>query len=187
MSVPRSVLFSVPSAFEQELGSRHATYKPYAQAVPGAFAITKMDRSPCTNACPNSVNAHAYVALARNGKYREALNVIVRNLPLPGTIGRICPHPCEEACRRQQVDDPVSICSLKRFIADQVDITELDPPEITPREERVAIVGAGPAGLTAAARLAGEGVKVTIFEALPVGGGMLKVGIPDYRLPPPCA
>ncbi len=175
---------SVPSVFEQGLGNRQATYKPYAQAVPGAFAITKMDRSPCTNACPNSVNAHAYVALARKGKYREALDVILRNLPLPGTIGRICPHPCEEECRRQQVDAPVSICSLKRFIADQVDISELEPPDITPREERVAIVGAGPAGLTAAAHLARAGVKVSIFEALPVGGGMLKVGIPDYRLPP---
>lgn len=152
--------------------------------MPGAFSVTKKDRSPCTNACPNSVNAHAYVALAAQKKYKEALEVILRNLPLPGTIGRICPHPCEEACRRQLVESPVSICTLKRFIADQVDIKELPVPEITPREERVAVVGAGPSGLAAAAFLAREGVKVTIFEALPAAGGMLKVGIPDYRLPP---
>ena len=103
---------------------------------------------------------------------------------MPGSIGRICPHPCEDACRRQEVESPLSICSLKRFIADQVDLNTLDIPEVTPRKERVAIVGAGPAGLTAAWSLAGEGVQVTIFEALPAAGGMLKVGIPDYRLPP---
>ena len=170
--------------FEQGLGDRQATYKPYAQAVPGAFSITKKDRSPCTNACPNSVNAHAYVALVKEKKYKEALEVIYRNLPLPGSIGRVCPHPCEEACRRQQVEAPISICTLKRFIADLVDVGELELPEITPRDEKVAIVGAGPSGLTAAAYLARAGVKVTIFEALPAAGGMLKVGIPDYRLPP---
>jgi len=175
---------TLPSIFEQNLSTRHATYKPYAQAVPGAFSVTKKDRSPCTNACPNSVNAHAYVALASAKRYKEALQVILKNLPLPGTIGRICPHPCEDACRREEVESPVSICTLKRFIADQVDIKELPVPEITPRDERVAIVGAGPAGLAAAAFLAGRGVKVTIFEALPAAGGMLKVGIPDYRLPP---
>ncbi len=152
--------------------------------MPGAFSITKKDKSPCTNACPNSVNAHAYVALAGKKKYKEAMEVILRNLPLPGSIGRICPHPCEDACRREQVESAVSICTLKRFIADQVSIKDLPVPEITPRPERVAIVGAGPAGLTAAAFLARKGVKVTIFEALPAAGGMLKVGIPDYRLPP---
>ncbi len=103
---------------------------------------------------------------------------------MPGVIGRICPHPCEDSCRRGEVEAPVSICTLKRFAADQVDINELEIPEITPREEKVAIIGAGPAGLTAAYFLALEGFKVTIFEALPVGGGMLRVGIPDYRLPP---
>ncbi len=175
---------SLPSLFEEGLATRQAAYKPYAQAVPGAYSITKKDRSPCTNACPNSVNAHAYVALARNKKYKEALEVILRNLPLPGTIGRICPHPCEDACRRELVESPLSICTLKRFIADQVNIKDMPIPEITPRKERVAIVGAGPAGLTAAAFLASKGVQTTIFEALPVSGGMLRVGIPDYRLPP---
>lgn len=174
----------LPSEHNQGLNSRKATFKQYEQAIPWAFAVTKKDRSPCTNTCPNSVNAHAYIALARQKKYKEALEVILRNLPLPGTIGRICPHPCEDVCRRGDVDSAVSICNLKRFIADQINIKELPVPEIIPRPERVAIVGAGPAGLSAAASLAGKGVRVTIFEALEAAGGMLKVGIPDYRLPP---
>jgi heterodisulfide reductase subunit A-like polyferredoxin len=175
---------SLPSVFEQGLGSRKATYRPYAQAVPGAYAVTKKDRSPCTQGCPNHVNAHAYVSLVAQQKYPEALAVIQRTLPLPGVIGRVCPHPCEDACRRQEVDAPISICTLKRFVADQVDVEETPLPEISPRKERVAIIGAGPAGLTAAYFLALDGFQVTIFEALPVGGGMLRVGIPDYRLPP---
>jgi len=175
---------SLPSVFEQGLGARKATYRPYAQAVPGAYAITKKDRSPCTQGCPNHVNAHAYVSLVAQQKYSEALAVIQRTLPLPGVIGRVCPHPCEDACRRQEVDAPISICTLKRFVADQVDVEETPLPEITPRKEKVAIIGAGPAGLTAAHFLALDGFQVTIFEALPVGGGMLRVGIPDYRLPP---
>ena len=118
------------------------------------------------------------------GKHQEALEVITRTLPLPGVIGRICPHPCEDVCRRGEVDEPISICALKRFAADQTDIDDLPLPEITPRDEKIAIIGAGPAGLTAAYFLAMDGFKVTIFEALPVAGGMLKVGIPDYRLPP---
>jgi len=170
--------------FDEQLSIRKAAYKRYPQAVPGTFAIDKRDRSPCTNACPNQVNAHGYVALIAQGKYREAMDVILRNLPLPGVIGRICPHPCETACRRGQVDEPVSICALKRFVADQVDIETLPLPEIQKRDEKVAIIGSGPAGLTAAHFLALEGYQPTIFEALPVTGGMLRVGIPDYRLPP---
>jgi len=175
---------SLVNPFEEGLSRRKAAFRQYAQAIPGAFAIEKYDRSPCTQACPNHVNAHAYVALAADGRYGEALEVILRTLPLPGVLGRICPHPCESSCRRGQVDEPVSICGLKRFVSDQVDIEELPLPEISMREERVAVVGAGPAGLTAAHFLAMEGFPVTIFEALPVAGGMLRVGIPDYRLPP---
>ncbi len=175
---------SLPSIFEQGLGNRKATYRPYAQAVPGAYSITKRDRSPCTNACPNHVNAHGYVSMVSQQKYPEALEVITRTLPLPGVIGRVCPHPCEDVCRRQEVDAPIAICTLKRFVADQVDVEETPLPEITPRKEKVAIIGAGPSGLTAAYFLSLEGFQVTIFEALPVSGGMLRVGIPDYRLPP---
>ena len=174
---------TLPNAFDMGMGEKKATFKSYAQAVPGAYSITKKDKSPCTQQCPNHVNAHGYVAMVSQGKYKEALEVITRNLPLPGIIGRICPHPCEDACRRGEVDSPISICTLKRFVADQVDLHELPLPEITKRDEKVAIIGAGPAGLTAAYFLALEGFQVKIFEKLPVAGGMLKVGIPDYRLP----
>ncbi|NLI80188.1 MAG: FAD-dependent oxidoreductase [Deltaproteobacteria bacterium] len=175
---------SLESEFEQGLSMRKAVYKPYAQAIPGAYTIDKRDRSPCTNACPNQVNAHGYVALIARGQYREAMEVILRNLPLPGVIGRICPHPCETACRRGRVDQPLSICALKRFVADRVDLHDIPLPEIKRRDEKVAVIGSGPAGLSAAYFLALEGFGVTIFEALPVAGGMLRVGIPDYRLPP---
>jgi heterodisulfide reductase subunit A-like polyferredoxin len=175
---------SLEDLYEEGLIDKKATYKPYAQAVPGAYSIDKRDQSPCTNACPNAVNAHGYVSMIAQGKYHEALEVITRTLPLPGVLGRICPHPCEDVCRRDEVDEPISICTLKRFVADQVDIDDLPLVDITPREEKVAVIGAGPAGLTAAYFLAKDGFKVTIFEALPVAGGMLRVGIPDYRLPP---
>jgi len=175
---------TMDSEFDQGIGLRKATYKPYAQAIPGGYVIDKRDRSPCTNACPNHVNAHGYVALIAQGKYREAMEVILRTLPFPGVIGRICPHPCETACRRAEVDAPVSICALKRFVADQVDIEELPLPEIEKRDEKVAIIGSGPAGLTAAHFLALEGYECTVFESQSAAGGMLRVGIPDYRLPP---
>jgi heterodisulfide reductase subunit A-like polyferredoxin len=175
---------SLESLYDECLIDRKAVYKPYAQAVPGAYSIDKRDQSPCTHACPNAVNAHGYVAMIAQGKYPEAMEVITRTLPLPGVLGRICPHPCEDACRRDEVDEPISICALKRFVADQVDVDDLPMADIAKRDERVAVIGAGPAGLTAAYFLAKDGFNVTIYEALPVAGGMLRVGIPDYRLPP---
>ncbi|MBP8645250.1 MAG: FAD-dependent oxidoreductase [Syntrophobacteraceae bacterium] len=174
----------LPADFNLGLNNRKAIYRNYPQAIPPTYSIDKGDKSPCTNACPNQVNAHAYVTLIAQGRYQDAMGVILRNLPLPGVIGRICPHPCETACRRGKVDAPISICALKRFVADQVDIEQWPVPEIARREEKVAVIGSGPAGLTAAHFLAMEGFQVTIFEALPVAGGMLRVGIPDYRLPP---
>lgn len=174
----------LPANFNLGLNERQAIYRNYPQAIPAAFTIDKLDKSPCANACPGQVNAHAYVTLIAKGRYEDAMKVIMRNLPLPGVLGRICPHPCETACRRGEVDEPVSICALKRFVADTVDIEKLPIPEIEKKQEKVAIVGSGPAGLTAAYFLAMEGYQVTIFEALSVAGGMLRVGIPDYRLPP---
>ncbi len=174
----------LPANFNLGLNSRKAIYRNYPQAIPPTYSIDKGDKSPCTNACPNSVNAHGYVALIAQGRYQDAMGVILRNLPLPGVIGRICPHPCETACRRGEVDAPVSICALKRFVADKVDIEQWPVPEVAKREEKVAVIGSGPAGLTATHFLSLEGFQVTIFEALSVPGGMLRVGIPDYRLPP---
>ena len=117
------------------------------------------------------------------GKYEEALKIIMEDLPLPGVLGRICPHGCEDACRRCEVDDPVAIRDLKRLAADQFDPRDIKIECLPPREERVAIIGSGPAGLSAAYHLARKGVLSTIFEALPEPGGMLRVGIPDHRLP----
>ena len=108
----------------------------------------------------------------------------MERLPLPGVLGRVCPHPCETQCRRAEIDTAVAIRNLKRFAADQVDLSELPLPDITERKEKVAVVGSGPAGLTVAYYLRLKGYQITVFEALEVLGGMLRVGIPDYRLPP---
>jgi NADPH-dependent glutamate synthase beta subunit-like oxidoreductase len=125
-----------------------------------------------------------YVALIAQGKYKEALER-VRDVGVPfvGTLGRVCYHPCEEICERASWDEAVSICALKRFAYDAA--AKGDRPEPIPKKypERVAIVGSGPAGLTAAYELARQGYPVTVFEALSVAGGMLAVGIPEYRLP----
>ncbi|GAB6273720.1 MAG: hypothetical protein STSR0004_05830 [Peptococcaceae bacterium] len=142
--------------------------------------------APCQNACPADQNAWGYVTLISEGKFKEAIAVIKESNPFPAVCGRVCVHPCEGKCRRNQIDEPVAICALKRFAADY-DLNSYDPyrPPVSKstQEEKVAIIGAGPAGLTAAYFLARKGYKVTVFEALPVAGGMLAVGIPDYRLP----
>ena len=172
----------VPSEFEQNLASRKAIFRPFAQAYPNAFAIEKRERAPCVSACPAGINVQGYVALMAKGKHKEALSLIKEKLPLPRVLGRICPAPCEEKCNRRLLEESISIRALKRFAADSVK-DELPLPQIEEGEEKVAIIGAGPAGLTCASYLRNEGYKVTIFEALPVVGGMLYVGIPEYRLP----
>ncbi len=174
---------SVPDKFNQELADQKAVYRTYPQAIPSAFSIMKLDRAPCTLTCPAEINVQGYVQLVKQGKYQEALKLIMERLPLPGVLGRVCPHPCEAKCRRAEMDQPVAICSLKRFAADQADISAVMMPLVEAQPEKVAIVGAGPAGLTCAYHLALKGYRPTIFEALPQAGGMLRVGIPDYRLP----
>ena len=174
---------SVPSEFEEFLSERKAIYRFFPQAVPITYCIEKKDRAPCTITCPAGINVQGYVQLIGQGKYKEAVQLIMERLPLPGVLGRVCPHPCEFQCRRAEVDEPIAIRDLKRFAADQVDLNELPLPEIEERPEKIAVVGSGPAGLTVAYYLRLKGYQVTIFEALPVLGGMLRVGIPDYRLP----
>jgi len=141
--------------------------------------------APCQNACPADQNAWAYVSLIGEGKFKEAIAVIKESNPFPATCGRVCVHPCEGKCRRNQVDEAVAICALKRFAAD-TDMNSIDPyrpKAAAPNGKKVAIAGAGPAGLSAAYFLALKGYGVTVFESLPVAGGMLAVGIPEYRLP----
>lgn len=141
-------------------------------------------KAPCSKACPAGTDCQGYVGLIANGEYKEAVKLIKEKLPLPASIGRICPHPCEKKCRRQFVDEPVSIAYLKGFVGD-IDLNgDTYIPEIEPdTNKKVAIIGGGPAGLTAAYFLRKNGHSVTVFEQMEKMGGMLRYGIPEYRLP----
>jgi heterodisulfide reductase subunit A-like polyferredoxin len=184
---------AVPSEFDEGLMPRKAVFKAYPQAIPNAAAISKLNRPPCVLTCPAHVNCQGYVALIAVGKFKEALGLIRERNPLPSVCGRICHHPCEAVCNRGDIDEPVAINPLKRFVADYVRTHPAEGGEegadasaslpIDPNKPRIAIVGAGPAGLAAARDLALLGYPVTIFEALSAAGGMLLAGVPRYRLP----
>jgi len=174
---------NLPNEYDEGLSEKKAAYKLYAQAIPGAFAIQKADTAPCRLACPAGLNVQGYVQMVGQGKYKEALQIIMEELPLPGVLGRICPHGCEDACRRCDVDEPIAIRDLKRLAADRFDPREIEVACEPARQEKVAIIGSGPAGLSAAYHLARKGILSTIYEALPRPGGMLRVGIPEHRLP----
>ncbi len=173
----------LPNEYEEGLSIRKAVYKKYVQAIPGAFAIQKGDTAPCRLECPAGINVQGYVQMVGQRNYREALKIIMEDLPLPGVIGRICPHPCQNVCRRTEVDEAVAIRDLKRLAGDQYDPRDIEITCLPQRTERVAIIGSGPAGLSAAFHLAKKGILSTIFEALPEPGGMLRVGVPEFRLP----
>jgi heterodisulfide reductase subunit A-like polyferredoxin len=174
---------TLPNEYDEGLSCKKATFKQYAQAIPGAFAIQKADKAPCRLACPGGLNVQGYVQMVKEGKYKEALEIIMEDLPLPGVLGRICPHGCEDACRRCEVDQSVAIRDLKRLAADKMDPRQIEIRCAPRRPERVAIIGSGPAGLSCAYQLARKGILSTIYEALPQPGGMLRVGIPAHRLP----
>ena len=146
-----------------------------------ASATEGIWQAPCEVACPAHVAVPGYIALLAGGRYDEAMSLIRRNLPLPSVCGRICHHPCELECRRQELDEPIAISDLKRFVTDRTGA--LPSPLSRTEAEKVAIVGSGPAGLACAYDLLRKGYGVTVFEALPVAGGMPSVGIPGYRLP----
>jgi NADPH-dependent glutamate synthase beta subunit-like oxidoreductase len=142
------------------------------------------DAAACVATCPMHTDAKGYVGLISEKKFKEALLLIRETLFLPGTLGRICPHPCEEKCKRGEMKNPLSIAALKRFAADHYDSESLWDLGIAPEKPNsVAIIGAGPSGAQAALDLRKKGYKVTVYERLPVVGGMLRVGIPEYRLP----
>ena len=176
---------SLPDLYEEGLKDRTAAYRLYAQAVPSAYAIEKLGTAPCRGACPADQRAQGYIALIAEGRYREAFRVIKEDNPFPSVCGRTCHHPCEGHCSRALLDDAVGIMDLKRFVVDHALAYGREPVEPVPRTrpEWIAVVGAGPAGLTAAHDLVKLGYGVTVYEALPVPGGMMRVGIPAHRLP----
>jgi formate dehydrogenase beta subunit len=140
---------------------------------------------PCKHACPAGINVPLYVYLTGEGRYQEALAIVREKVPFPGTLGRVCIHPCEEACRRSALNDPISIKFLKRFVADRdAGLWKIYARKLPSTGKKVAVVGSGPSGLTAGYYLAKAGHTVTVFEQFSKAGGMMRVGIPDYRLPP---
>lgn len=140
---------------------------------------------PCMTSCPAGIDIPGFISHIAKGEDLEALTLIKNNMPLAGSLGRVCTRPCEEACRRQLVEEPVAICQLKRFPADQAEANgwDLKPSRLPSIGKKVAIVGAGPAGLSAAYYLQMFGVDCTVFDAHEAPGGMIRYGIPSYRLP----
>jgi len=147
-----------------------------------AVVCTALFKSPCQHACPIGMDVPSYIALIRAGRLEDAYKVMLRTNPFPSVCGRVCDHQCQSKCRRGTLDEPVAIKFLKRFITDNANRLKVDPVPVT-RKEKIAVIGAGPAGLTAAKDLAIRGYQVVAFEELPEPGGMTRYGIPSYRLP----
>ena len=177
---------AVPDEYNYGLVARRAAHIVYPQAVPKKAVIEWAGTSPCISACPAGIKAHGYVSLARAGKFEEAFNLIMEDAPLVSSLGRACYAPCEDECTRGELEGPLPIRRIKRFIADYYyklhPEPEYGPPE-KQKDKKIAIVGSGPAGLTAAYFLAQKGYGVTIYEAHDKPGGMLRYAIPSYRLP----
>jgi heterodisulfide reductase subunit A2 len=172
----------VPSEFDMALKKRKAIYRPFAQAIPSAFVIDKK-KSPCKITCPAHIHVQGYIALIAQGKFNEALDLIREQIPFASVCGRVCTHPCEDECKRGEVDEPIAISYLKRFASDNADPDRPIQFGALTKKQKVAVIGSGPAGMTCAYDLYRNGYKVTVFEAMPMAGGMLAVGIPEYRLP----
>ncbi|MEJ2116642.1 MAG: FAD-dependent oxidoreductase [Alphaproteobacteria bacterium] len=177
---------AVPDQYNYDLVTRRVAHIPFPQAVPKKAVINWRGEAPCTIGCPGDVNASGYISLVRAGRYKEAFNLHLENAPLVGSLSRACNAPCESACTRSKKEGTLHIRGIKRFMVDHY-YAEHPEPEYGPVEKqldtRVAVVGSGPAGLSAAFYLARQGHQVTIFEAEAEAGGMLRTVIPSYRLP----
>ena len=176
---------AVPDQFNADMVARRAAYIAFPQAVPKKAVLERAGTSPCTYTCPAGIKAHGYVSLVRSGEYEKAFQLVLDATPLVGTLGRACYAPCESDCSRASLEGTLPIRRLKRFAADHHYATMDGPGVVIPPFNglRVAVVGSGPAGLTAAWQLARLGYGVKIFEAAPVAGGFLRLAIPGYRLP----
>jgi heterodisulfide reductase subunit A-like polyferredoxin len=173
----------LPNEFDMGLGKRKAIYISFPQAVPLKYTMDRRGTSPCTATCPLHCNAHGYVALISQGKFKEALALVREKLPFPGILAYACAHPCERECKRIEKDRPISICQLKRFLVDHDEEPEFKFIPSEDKGKKVAIVGGGPSGLTAAYDLKKMGYGVTLFESKSELGGLLTHGFPSYRLP----
>lgn len=177
---------AVPDQFNANLAARRAAYIAFPQAVPKKAVLEREGTSPCIGACPAGIKAHGYVSLVRSGKHEEAFQLVLDATPLVGTLGRACYAPCESECTRAKLEGPVPIRLIKRFAADQHYENASGGPAVEvaePNGRKIAIIGSGPAGLTAAWQLARKGYAVTILEKRSQPGGYLRHAIPAYRLP----
>ena len=186
----RACPVEIKDIFNRDLNSRKAIAKHAAQAVPNVAEILKLGHAPCKTACPAHINVQGYIQLIKKKEYVKAVNLIRERNPLSAICGRVCHHPCETNCSRGRLDSAVAVRQLKRFASDRememVASGEISLPEErtpSPDAQRVAVIGAGPSGLTAAQDLADRGYAVSVYEAHSAAGGMLRWGIPEYRLP----
>jgi len=147
-----------------------------------AVVCSELFDAPCQHICPVGMDIPKYIALVRAGRFDDAYRLLLKTNPLPVVCGRVCGHLCQTKCRRSQLDEPLAIKNLKRFITDHGIRPKVDPIPVT-RSEKIAVIGAGPAGLAAALEFKRRGYAVTVFESFPEPGGMLRWGIPAYRLP----
>jgi NADPH-dependent glutamate synthase beta subunit-like oxidoreductase/NAD-dependent dihydropyrimidine dehydrogenase PreA subunit len=180
------------SVLDQDIKSKSYRKAIFLSGQPGCAAIEKPGRAPCASTCPGGIHVQGYVALIAQGRFQEAIELIRDAIPFPSVCGRVCNHYCETECSRGKVDEAVNIMALKRFVADWAykHRSDLEPgkgkkhtTKVEPTGKKIAIIGAGPAGLTAARGLVRLGHDVIVFDALPSAGGMMRVGIPPHRLP----
>ncbi len=174
----------LPNEFDENIGFRKAIYAPFPQATPHINTVDKKGEPACRATCPAEVNAQGFITMMSHGAYDEGLEIFRRSNPFAGVLGRVCVAFCEGECERGMLDKSLSIRNLHRFVADYERTHTPAPVEVKiDKKDRVAVIGAGPGGITCAYQLARLGYPVTIFEAREEPGGMLRYAIPEYRLP----